>query len=573
MKKLTITFIVLLQFISLSIHSEIVANKNGKCGYTDENGTLVIPYKYDFIGQFSDKGITRVRKGTKQGLVNIQGQEVLPCIYDLIDSFDNNGLAIITLGSKKGLVSDEGALILKATYSNIGKFNSLGYTWVSIEGKKNLYGVIKKDGTVVIPCKNMMLATYIDGENKDPLLTPTDNVNACVINDNLDTLSGTIPYFVVSAKSTTFSTYDVYNLSGELILSILKDVMPVPTEEKVTKIGTISYGTPKEGVIGCSQYFKQGNKYLYVTGFYDLEKSAYVSTFITEISSKAYNNTKKGNYTLWNEEVNQNSVTLHTGFAENHATICKRENGITKVCIINKTGEIVSVHDNSSHYKDGYCVVFDKNLGGGLIDINGNFAIPYKYSAVMPTIKNERWIVKSEKWGVVDLNDSIIVPMEYDTIITQYNTSIVAKDNKWGMYLDTTVAVPCIFDHIASPHSANPNYIMIFTEKWHIYNLLNNTITESHGFDDIVMWDDEIILGYDVAGNDTLYSITNIDGIDIIPYGLTDMKQVTIAYDMLKDIKPGELTEALKRKVLLYLTRGTRRYSIDAIVPTEDWDY
>lgn len=573
MKKLTITFIVLLQFISLSIHSEIVANKNGKCGYTDENGTLVIPYKYDFIGQFSDKGIARVRKGTKQGLVNIQGQEVLPCIYDLIDSFDNNGLAIITLGSKKGLVSDEGALILKATYSNIGKFNSLGYTWVSIEGKKNLYGVIKKDGTVVIPCKNMMLATYIDGENKDPLLTPTDNVNACVINDNLDTLSGTIPYFVVSAKSTTFSTYDVYNLSGELILSILKDVMPVPTEEKVTKIGTISYGTPKEGVIGCSQYFKQGNKYLYVTGFYDLEKSAYVSTFITEISSKAYNNTKKGNYTLWNEEVNQNSVTLHTGFAENHATICKRENGITKVCIINKTGEIVSVHDNSSHYKDGYCVVFDKNLGGGLIDINGNFAIPYKYSAVMPTIKNERWIVKSEKWGVVDLNDSIIVPMEYDTIITQYNTSIVAKDNKWGMYLDTTVAVPCIFDHIASPHSANPNYIMIFTEKWHIYNLLNNTITESHGFDDIVMWDDEIILGYDVAGNDTLYSITNIDGIDIIPYGLTDMKQVTIAYDMLKDIKPGELTEALKRKVLLYLTRGTRRYSIDAIVPTEDWDY
>ena len=180
---------------------------------------------------------------------------------------------------------------------------------------------------------------------------------------------------------------------------------------------------------------------------------------------------------------------------------------------------------------------------------------------------------QSEKWGVVDLNDSIIVPMEYDTIITQYNTSIVAKDNKWGMYLDTTVAVPCIFDHIASPHSANPNYIMIFTEKWHIYNLLNNTITESHGFDDIVMWDDEIILGYDVAGNDTLYSITNIDGIDIIPYGLTDMKQVTIAYDMLKDIKPGDLTEALKRKVLLYLTRGTRRYSIDAIVPTEDWDY
>ena len=390
---------------------------------------------------------------------------------------------------------------------------------------------------------------------------------------NLDTLSGTIPYFVVSAKSTTFSTYDVYNLSGELLLSTLKDLMPVSSEEKVAKIGTISYGSPKEGVIGCSQYFRQGKKYLYVTGFYDLEKLTYISTYVTEISAKAYNNTKKGDYTLWNEEVNQNSITLLTGFSENHATICKRENGIAKVNIINRAGEIIGIHDNSSYYKEGHCVVFDRNLGGGLIDINGNFVIPYKYSAVMPTIKNERWIVKSDKWGVVDLNDSIIVPMEYDTIITQYNTSIVAKDNKWGMYQDTAIIVPCIFNHIAEPHSENPDYVMIFTDKWHIYNLRNNSITESHGFDNIIMWDDEIILGYDVIENDTLYSITNIDGIDVIPYGLTDMEQVTKAYDMLKDIKPEELTDALKRKVLLYLTRGTRRYAIDAIVPAEDWDY
>ena len=114
MKKLTITFVVLLQFFSLSIFAEIVANKNGKCGYTDENGTLVIPYKYDFIGQFSDKGIARVRKGTKQGLVNTQGEEVLPCVYDLIDLFDENGLAVITLGNKKGLVSDEGGTYTKS---------------------------------------------------------------------------------------------------------------------------------------------------------------------------------------------------------------------------------------------------------------------------------------------------------------------------------------------------------------------------------------------------------------------------------------------------------------------------
>ncbi len=426
-----------------------------------------------------------------------------------------------------------------------------------------------------------MLATYIDGENKDPLLPPTDGVNACVINDNLDTLSSTIPYFVVSAKSITFSTYDVYNLSGELILSTLKDIMPVSTEEKVAKIGTISYGAPKEGVIGCSQYFKQGKKYLYVTGFYDLEKSAYISTYITEISNKAYNNAKKGDDTLWDEEVSKNSISLFSGFSENHATICKRENGITKVCIINKTGEIVSTHDNCSHYKDGYCVVFDKNLGGGLIDFNGNFIIPYKYSSVMPTINDGRWIVKSNKWGVVDLNDSIIVPLDYDTIITQHNASIVAKNNKWGMYLDTTMVVPCTFNHIAEPHVANPNYIMVYTDKWHIYNIAKDTITGSRGFNDIITWNDEFILGYNITenntnkniSNDTIYCIINIDGIDLIPYGLTKLEHANIAYSMLRDVKPGELTDILKRRVLLYLTRGTRKYTIDAIVPIEDWDY
>ena len=73
---------------------EVVANLEGKCGYKDANGDLIIDYLYDFMSDFSDHDLAIVRNGLKFGMVDRQGNVVLPLSYTEIGPF-NNGVAIV----------------------------------------------------------------------------------------------------------------------------------------------------------------------------------------------------------------------------------------------------------------------------------------------------------------------------------------------------------------------------------------------------------------------------------------------------------------------------------------------
>ena len=55
--------------------------KDGKYGYIDTTGKVVIPCQYDDAWSFSE-GLARVWKGEKTGFVDKNGKEVIPCEYD-----------------------------------------------------------------------------------------------------------------------------------------------------------------------------------------------------------------------------------------------------------------------------------------------------------------------------------------------------------------------------------------------------------------------------------------------------------------------------------------------------------
>jgi hypothetical protein len=579
MKKTVIALIVLLQFLSISAFADIVANQKGKCGYTDENGTLVIPHKYDFIGQFNENGVARVRKGEKQGLVSTTGEEVLPCVYDLIDSFDQHGLAVITKGKVKGVVSSNGSVILKPSYTEISKFNGRGHAWVSlVKGKKTFYGIINKDGQFVIPCSNLFIASYDATKNKDITFYLLGTERIFTAGNVNDTLSSEIPYFI---GGTDVENYSIYALDGTKLLSTgIDEAIGISEEEKAKKIDNINYGVPSENIIPFAQSFKNSKKYFYVTGYYDLIEKRTIASYVTETSLKAYNKSKKDRKDF-DKEWNEKAVVLSTNFSNAHATIFKTDNGIVKTNVINKDGVIVGSYDACSYYKDGYMVVGDKKLGVGLVDLQGNFIIPYKYSDANNVVIDNRLIVKQNKWGVVDLTDQIVVPLEFDTIHSVYNTSVVVKDNKYGIYIDSTMVVPCIFRNITLPTNYNPKYILVFDEKWRIYDIKNQNLKEGRSFENLVSADEDKILGYDVVTKelngktitDTLYCLINYDAIDLIPYGLTSLEQVGMAYDMCKDLKPGTITEIHERYLKLYLSRSKRRYSVKEVISEEDWDY
>ena len=64
---------------------------NGKHGYIDKSGLLVIPCKYELASLFEDS-LACVELNGKYGFINSKGREVIPCKYDDAYSFFREGL-------------------------------------------------------------------------------------------------------------------------------------------------------------------------------------------------------------------------------------------------------------------------------------------------------------------------------------------------------------------------------------------------------------------------------------------------------------------------------------------------
>lgn len=77
--------------------------KNGKFGFFDESGKVVIPPRFDFVEPFHEglaafcagcvqepQGENRVLRGGKWGYLNRNGKVVIPAIYDEVRAFEKN---------------------------------------------------------------------------------------------------------------------------------------------------------------------------------------------------------------------------------------------------------------------------------------------------------------------------------------------------------------------------------------------------------------------------------------------------------------------------------------------------
>ena len=75
-------------------------NETGKYGLIDSDGKVIIPFEYDSLGYYSEKGRTLVpvEKNKKEGVFDMNGKVILPCEYDEIEiDTDENHKAFFTV--------------------------------------------------------------------------------------------------------------------------------------------------------------------------------------------------------------------------------------------------------------------------------------------------------------------------------------------------------------------------------------------------------------------------------------------------------------------------------------------
>src|SRR5579864_6794718 len=112
--------------------------RDGKWGFKDEYGKLVIPAQYDDAVSFRE-GIAPVAKARKWGFVDLQGKVVVPLQYDWTGGCAE-GLAIVKVSggtSKPGkwiFVTRDGKPAFKQQFDNVGPFCQ-GLAPVTLGGK------------------------------------------------------------------------------------------------------------------------------------------------------------------------------------------------------------------------------------------------------------------------------------------------------------------------------------------------------------------------------------------------------------------------------------------------------
>lgn len=111
------------------------------------------------IDQFSevrrfDCGVAAVKKDGKWGFINEEGIVVIPLKYENVNPFDSRIAPQITIAKyegKYGYINIDGVEITPFKYDVATHFNpSLGYAWVELNGKK---GFVDKKGTELVPLK------------------------------------------------------------------------------------------------------------------------------------------------------------------------------------------------------------------------------------------------------------------------------------------------------------------------------------------------------------------------------------------------------------------------------------
>lgn len=138
---------------------------------------------------------------------------------------------------------------------------------------------------------------------------------------------------------------------------------------------------------------------------------------------------------------------------------------VEKCGLIDHTGEFVipPIYDNMKYIGGNHVAV---NIGfkdfeefqitgeWGVIDLDNHILIPRKYTDMEP-MKNGLYVVEyQKKYGIINLSEEIIIPFEYDYLFPwpDKNGWIHAElKGKWGcITLEGKVVIPFIYDEIGS---------------------------------------------------------------------------------------------------------------------------
>jgi len=438
------------------------ASLNGKYGYINRKAEIVISMQYTRTTQFNN-GYAVAYNDYNCGLINTKNDTILPFEFVGLGGLPNNQMFISSKDFKSyGIITIDNTTILEANFTHIKKvFNKILLTkqnakWqvrnikgklltnnlfdeINIYEKQKLirlkindhYGFIDENGKIVIPFEYEKFLGVSDGliatkkEGKWGFIDTLGNEVIAFDFDDADTFVNGYARIKVGTK------YNIINQEGTIILPNYVNMISRMYPSLWLKIGRLDS-------------FKIHSPNLTpITSLY-LEFVGH--PHFNRISFK-----KNGKYGFLNT---RGQVVINNEFEEassfKHGYSYVRLNG--KEGIIDTMGNVILpiIYDKRIGYRDKEGVLV-KNKKFGVYS-NAQIVVPLIYEGIKGT-QFGRFITKlNEKYGLVDLNNEVILPNQYDEIIDAsfgYGCKVRVKE-KWGFIEKDAfkITVPIIYDAI-----------------------------------------------------------------------------------------------------------------------------
>jgi hypothetical protein len=129
---------------------------NGKFGFINSKGEIAIETKYVDAGDFNE-GLAAVNSKGKWGFINKKGEEIIPFEFSAVRDF-HEGLAAVQKGGKVGYIKQNGDFQIDPEFSAAYDFSK----GLAIYQSKGFMGYINKNGEIIIPAKFTRASNFVN---------------------------------------------------------------------------------------------------------------------------------------------------------------------------------------------------------------------------------------------------------------------------------------------------------------------------------------------------------------------------------------------------------------------------
>ena len=385
---------------------------DGKYGYINENGEVVIEPKYDYASEFS-RGLADIKIGGKYGYINKEGAIVVEPKYDVACVFDED-IAMIKDDGKYGYINRKGMIVVEPKYDDADYEFSEGLARIEVDGK---YGYINRKGNIVVEPKYDAAKPFSEGMAAvgigEYLVEKWGYINkygGIVVELNYDDANEFSEGFAsVAIGRFSKAKWGFINKDGEEVIK---------PQTRFTDAKDFSEGL---AAVRRSYYYGGGH------GWID----------------------KEGNYVIEPQFENARS------FSEGLAAVEIGEYPNNKWGYINKDGEMViePMYDEVTNFSHGLAVVSIgdyPNNKWGCINKDGDVIVPIKYQWISLSDIHDGWIkvdlkyksYKSNKtsykfkYGVYKADGTILLDTKYDWIRCFENRYFYVENGDNSAYID-----------------------------------------------------------------------------------------------------------------------------------------